>query len=67
MVKEIQRGSWILMSDGISAMWDDAEEYEALAKRYNEKVRLSAGGLWPYNMDDKHFYELQKRRRMEKD
>lgn len=55
------------MSDGISAMWDDAEEYEALAKRYNEKVRLSAGGLWPYNMDDKHFYELQKRRRMEKD
>jgi hypothetical protein len=54
------------MSDGISAMWDDAEHYEALAKRYNERVRLSSGGLWPYNMDSKHYEELKKRRRLEK-
>lgn len=55
------------MSDGISAMWDDVEEYEALAKRYNEKVKRSFGGMWPYNMDSDHYEELKKRRRLEKD
>lgn len=50
------------MSDGIKAMWDDAEHYEWLAKHFKEPVR-TIGGQWPYYMDNKHYYELLERHR----
>jgi hypothetical protein len=51
------------MSDGISAMWDDAEHYEHLAEMFEEHVRVGPGRMWPYNMDEKHYEELKKRYR----
>jgi hypothetical protein len=52
------------MSDGITAMWDDAEHYEELAEYY--KVPVRCDGMWPYYMDRKHYEELKARRRKEK-
>lgn len=52
------------MSDGISAMWDDAEDYTYLAKHFKETVRCP--GMWPYFMDSKHYQELKERYRKEK-
>lgn len=54
------------MSNGVTAMYDDAEEYEALAKHFNVKVKQADDGLWwPYNMDSDHYEELKKRYRDE--
>lgn len=54
------------MTSGIGAMWDDAEEYEHLAKKYGEKVRIRPGGMWPYHMDSEHHEALKRRWRSEK-
>lgn len=54
------------MGCGIKAMWDDADEYAFLAKKYNVPVKLDRpGGMWPYHMDDKHYYQLKERWRKE--
>jgi hypothetical protein len=54
------------MSGGIAAMWDDAEHYEWLAEYYDEKTRVTPGGMWPYNFDSDHYDSLVKRYREEK-
>lgn len=51
------------MTDGVSAMWDDAKHYEWLAEYYKVPVRFDRdGGMWPYHMDSKHYEELKARR-----
>lgn len=47
------------MTDGITAMWDDAKHYEELAEYYN--VPVQCNGMWPYYMDTKHYEELKAR------
>ena len=55
------------MSDGIKAMWDDADHYEWLAEYYKVPVRFDRdGGMWPYHMDSKHYEELKKKYRDER-
>jgi hypothetical protein len=55
------------MSDGITAMWDDANEYEWLAEHYKVPVRLDRdGGMWPYHMDSKHYEVLKKQYRLDR-
>lgn len=56
------------MGCGIKAAYDDAEEYEALCKHFQVELRYSGYMVgWPYNIDVKHFYELQKKRRDEEE
>lgn len=50
------------MGDGIKAMWEDAEDYQRLAAKFNEPTRCDWHG-WPYGMDSKHHAELEKRER----
>jgi hypothetical protein len=47
------------VTDGITAMWDDAKHYEELAEYYN--VPVQCNGMWPYYMDTKHYEELKAR------
>lgn len=51
------------MTDGITAMWDDAKHYEELAEYYNVPVQCNGmwPGMWPYYMDTKHYEELKAR------
>lgn len=49
------------MSNGITAMWEDADNYKWLAEMYEEHVRTVGGGHWPYDMDNKHYEKLKKR------
>lgn len=51
------------MSDGISAAWDDAQHYEQLCIEFNQQIRYSGAGPWPYNMDGRHYEELKAMRR----
>lgn len=56
------------MSNGITAMWDDSEHYKSLAHHFGVSVRTNgSGNSWPYNMDSKHYDELLKLYRTEKD
>ena len=56
------------MSNGVTAMWDDADHYEELAKYYKVPVRFDKfGGMWPYNMDSNHYEELKRKKMNEKD
>lgn len=47
------------MTNGITAMWDDAKHYEELAEYYN--VPVQCNGMWPYYIDTKHYEELKAR------
>ena len=50
------------MTNGLTAMWDDAGEYEALAEHFKVPVRFDrSGGMWPYHMDRKHYHELKRK------
>lgn len=54
------------MSNGVTAMWDDADAYEALAAYFKVPVRFNKdGGMWPYDFDSKHYEELKVRFRKE--
>lgn len=53
------------VSNGITAMWDDASYYQELAIKYNTKVRCD--NMWPYGMDSQHFEELKSRSRAERE
>jgi len=54
------------MSDGVKAMWEDAEDYQRLAKKYGVETRFLAGHQWPYGADYKHHAELEARERAER-
>lgn len=53
------------MSNGVTAMWDDADHYKWLAEIYEDHVRTVRGGHWPYDMDNKHYEELLERYRQD--
>ena len=54
------------MSNGITAMWDDAEHYEELAEYFKVPVQFRyPGGMWPYDMDCNHYAKLKQMKRSE--
>lgn len=55
------------MSNGITAMWDDYNEYKWLADYFKVRVKTNGySGPLPYNMDSTHFEELKKQYREER-